>query len=160
MTDRRRINGPPSGTSPPVFASSLSSKVFPAKRKRAPDELRKICRSCKTIFYLQLAVLWPIPCTDVHITFSPQDRLDAISVWFRISRTRTIHTHCSAQITCHESTCSQTHMHGPWPPPSSPICALFASTFTLHPYQICTFRGSTTERLRSRRWRTRSCRSP
>ncbi|KAF6232708.1 hypothetical protein HO173_009147 [Letharia columbiana] len=43
MTDRRRINGPLGGTAPPVFVSSLTSKTTsPAKRTRAPDELRKI----------------------------------------------------------------------------------------------------------------------
>ena len=44
MTDRRRINGPPGGTAPPVFSFSLTGKnSSPAKRARAPDELRKIC---------------------------------------------------------------------------------------------------------------------
>lgn len=43
MTDRRRINGPSGGTAPPIFASSLISKTSsPAKRTRAPDELRNI----------------------------------------------------------------------------------------------------------------------
>lgn len=45
MTDRRRINGPPGGTRPPVFASSL--KPIPTaerpQRQRQPNELRKIC---------------------------------------------------------------------------------------------------------------------
>lgn len=45
MTDRRRINGPPSGTRPAVFASALKRPVpttdRPA-RQRQPTELRKI----------------------------------------------------------------------------------------------------------------------
>ncbi|KAL1986987.1 hypothetical protein VTN96DRAFT_5143 [Rasamsonia emersonii] len=46
MTDRRRINGPPSGTRPPVFASLLRSATGAAverpQRTRRPNELRKI----------------------------------------------------------------------------------------------------------------------
>ncbi|GIJ98110.1 3'-5'-exoribonuclease [Aspergillus viridinutans] len=46
MTDRRRINGPPSGTKPAVFASSLKSTTDTAsgrpQRQRQPNELRKI----------------------------------------------------------------------------------------------------------------------
>ncbi|GIJ89261.1 3'-5'-exoribonuclease [Aspergillus pseudoviridinutans] len=46
MTDRRRINGPPSGTRPAVFASSLKSTTDTAsgrpQRQRQPNELRKI----------------------------------------------------------------------------------------------------------------------
>lgn len=40
MTDRRRINGPSEGTTPPVFASAVVTKPTPT---RAPDSLRKIC---------------------------------------------------------------------------------------------------------------------
>ncbi|KAL0638965.1 3'-5'-exoribonuclease [Maublancomyces gigas] len=39
MTDRRRINGPSEGTTPPVFASAVVTKPTPT---RAPDSLRKI----------------------------------------------------------------------------------------------------------------------
>ncbi|KAL2222099.1 exoribonuclease family protein [Thermoascus aurantiacus ATCC 26904] len=46
MTDRRRINGPPSGTRPPVFVSLLKSATGAAAdrptRTRQPAELRKI----------------------------------------------------------------------------------------------------------------------
>lgn len=40
MTDRRRINGPSEGTTPPVFTGAARAKPTPA---RAPDSLRKIC---------------------------------------------------------------------------------------------------------------------
>jgi hypothetical protein len=48
MTDRRRLNGPLGGTSPPVFASILKGgdglhKLRPV-RMRSPSELRKICK--------------------------------------------------------------------------------------------------------------------
>ncbi|MCJ1312950.1 3'-5'-exoribonuclease [Agyrium rufum] len=39
MTDRRRVNGPPGGTAPPI--SIVHPKLKPA-RTRAPDDLRKI----------------------------------------------------------------------------------------------------------------------
>ncbi|KAH0547769.1 hypothetical protein FGG08_000026 [Glutinoglossum americanum] len=45
MTDRRRINGPPGGSSPVIFASSLGiggRSVKRPSRIRPPDELRKI----------------------------------------------------------------------------------------------------------------------
>ena len=49
MTDRRRLNGPPGGTTSPVFASVLKDgdgllyKLRPI-RTRSPHELRKICK--------------------------------------------------------------------------------------------------------------------
>lgn len=154
MTDRRRIN-PLGGTAPPVFASSPTSKTSsPAMRVRAPDELRKICGSCITIRNL------PISCTDSRMKCSPENGFDTLSIRFGIFRTQTIHTDCSEKTLCKKSTSSQTHMHCPWSSTSSQICAILASASTLHSYQVCTFRGSTTERLHSRRWRTRSCRSP
>ncbi|KAJ5770366.1 uncharacterized protein N7511_002417 [Penicillium nucicola] len=45
MADRRRINGPPGGTRPPVFASvqqSSTGAADRARRQRQPAELRKI----------------------------------------------------------------------------------------------------------------------
>jgi len=46
MADRRRINGPPSGTAPPVYASTLSPSEQQSqrpRRTRASNQLRKIC---------------------------------------------------------------------------------------------------------------------
>ncbi|KAL6719089.1 3'-5'-exoribonuclease [Lecanora helva] len=40
-TDRRRIRGPPGGTSQPVLVNELS--LTPPRRIRGPNELRKIC---------------------------------------------------------------------------------------------------------------------
>lgn len=48
MADRRRINGPPGGTRPAVFASLLESGTGAtdrARRQRQPTELRKICKN-------------------------------------------------------------------------------------------------------------------
>lgn len=54
MTDRRRINGPPGGTRPPVFASLLKSATGAATerpvRTRQPNELRKICKNPEIFF--------------------------------------------------------------------------------------------------------------
>ena len=42
--DRRRVNGPPGGTAPPVYVSSLTGKIQSSpKRSRGPHEIRKIC---------------------------------------------------------------------------------------------------------------------
>lgn len=43
--DRRRINGPPGGTAPPVYAVAPNSKTpTTANRTRQPNEIRKICK--------------------------------------------------------------------------------------------------------------------
>lgn len=51
MADRRRINGPPGGTRPAVYASLLESDTGAAdraRRQRQPAELRKICMDART----------------------------------------------------------------------------------------------------------------
>lgn len=54
MADRRRVNGPPSGTRPTVFASSIKSASGAAterpRRQRQPNELRKICEGLQVPF--------------------------------------------------------------------------------------------------------------
>ena len=43
--DRRRVNGPPGGTAPPVYALARTGKTAPtANRIRQPNEIRKICK--------------------------------------------------------------------------------------------------------------------
>jgi len=42
QADRRRINGPPAGTVPPIFAASKKVKIEQPSRHRRPDEHRKI----------------------------------------------------------------------------------------------------------------------
>lgn len=58
MADRRRNNGPPGGTRPPVFASLLRSATGEAAerphRTRQPNELRKICTFIPSMIKLQL----------------------------------------------------------------------------------------------------------
>ena len=56
MADRRRINGPPSGTTAPIFAVTDSTLGLPRpERTRKPNELRKICESGKPILDLRSA---------------------------------------------------------------------------------------------------------
>ena len=46
MTDRRRVNGPPSGTRPAIFASALKTATTATDRptrQRQPTDLRRIC---------------------------------------------------------------------------------------------------------------------
>lgn len=49
MTDRRRINGPPGGTVPPIYTATLTSRESILARRptrnRAPEQPRKICKS-------------------------------------------------------------------------------------------------------------------
>ena len=43
--DRRRVNGPPGGTAPPIYALALESKTATtANRTRQPNEIRRICK--------------------------------------------------------------------------------------------------------------------
>ena len=43
--DRRRVNGPPGGTAPPVYALAATGKTATAaNRTRQPNEIRKICK--------------------------------------------------------------------------------------------------------------------
>ena len=56
MTDRRRINGPPSGTKLPVFANTLLGNeekgVNRPFRTRHPAAVRKMCMSTSSIYGL------------------------------------------------------------------------------------------------------------
>ncbi|KAL4893475.1 3' exoribonuclease family, domain 1-domain-containing protein [Aspergillus ambiguus] len=71
MTDRRRINGPPSGTRPPVFASSLNAVPGDAtrpQRQRQPNELRKI--------FLKTGLI-PSASGSAYLEFEPSPSLAA-----------------------------------------------------------------------------------
>ncbi|KAG2416732.1 hypothetical protein HFD88_007948 [Aspergillus terreus] len=71
MTDRRRINGPPSGTRPPVFASSLNAVPGAAtrpQRQRQPNELRKI--------FLKTGLI-PSASGSAYLEFEPSPSLAA-----------------------------------------------------------------------------------
>ncbi|KAJ5690542.1 Exosome complex component MTR3 [Penicillium macrosclerotiorum] len=53
MADRRRVNGPPGGTRPVVFASTAQSGTGAAerpRRQRQPTDLRKICKAHEAHF--------------------------------------------------------------------------------------------------------------
>ncbi|KAL5355766.1 3' exoribonuclease family, domain 1-domain-containing protein [Aspergillus floccosus] len=71
MTDRRRINGPPSGTRPPVFSSSLNAVPGAAirpQRQRQPNELRKI--------FLKTGLI-PSASGSAYLEFEPSPSLAA-----------------------------------------------------------------------------------
>ncbi|KAL4807672.1 3' exoribonuclease family, domain 1-domain-containing protein [Aspergillus unguis] len=69
MTDRRRINGPPGGTRPPVFASSLKpSTAERPQRQRQPNELRKI--------FLKTGLI-PSASGSSYLEFEPSASLSA-----------------------------------------------------------------------------------
>ncbi|KAL5048172.1 hypothetical protein BDW71DRAFT_26202 [Aspergillus fruticulosus] len=73
MTDRRRINGPPGGTRPPVFASSIKSSTNAAaaarpQRQRQPNELRKI--------FLKTGLI-PSASGSSYLEFEPSASLSA-----------------------------------------------------------------------------------
>ncbi|KAJ5558957.1 3' exoribonuclease family protein [Penicillium sp. DV-2018c] len=71
MADRRRINGPPAGTRPPVFASLKESKTGVAERtqrQRQPTELRK--------FYLKTGMI-PTASGSSYLEFAPSAALAA-----------------------------------------------------------------------------------
>ncbi|KAL4923959.1 3' exoribonuclease family protein [Aspergillus undulatus] len=70
MTDRRRINGPPGGTRPPVFASSINSATAAERpqRQRQPNELRKI--------FLKTGLI-PTASGSSYLEFEPSASLSA-----------------------------------------------------------------------------------
>ncbi|KAK2801768.1 3'-5'-exoribonuclease [Onygenales sp. PD_10] len=103
MADKRRINGPPGGTRPPVFASSLLSaegQRTPALerpiRTRKPDELRKI--------FLKTGLI-PSASGSAYLEFQPSAILPR-------SKSKTlIPPSSSIKLTC--------SVHGPKPLPRS-----------------------------------------
>ncbi|KAL4753267.1 hypothetical protein BDW72DRAFT_169197 [Aspergillus terricola var. indicus] len=73
MTDRRRINGPPGGTRPPVFASSIkptatANAAERPQRQRQPNELRKI--------FLKTGLI-PSASGSSYLEFEPSASLSA-----------------------------------------------------------------------------------
>ncbi|PGG96148.1 hypothetical protein AJ79_09714 [Helicocarpus griseus UAMH5409] len=103
MADRRRINGPPGGTRPPVFASSLLSSdgqrsvaLERPVRTRKPDELRKI--------FLKTGLI-PSASGSAYLEFQPSAILPR-------SKSKTlIPPSSSLKLTC--------SVHGPKPLPRS-----------------------------------------
>ncbi|OAX84891.1 hypothetical protein ACJ72_00743 [Emergomyces africanus] len=103
MADKRRINGPPGGTRPPVFASALLSSDGPRSatlerpvRTRKPDELRKI--------FLKTGLI-PSASGSAYLEFQP-------SAFLPQSKSKTlIPPSSSLKLTC--------SVHGPKPLPRS-----------------------------------------
>ncbi|KAK2789159.1 3'-5'-exoribonuclease [Emmonsiellopsis sp. PD_33] len=103
MADKRRINGPPGGTRPPVFVSSLlsaegqrSAALESPIRTRKPDELRKI--------FLKTGLI-PSASGSAYLEFQPSAILPR-------SKSKTlIPPSSSIKLTC--------SVHGPKPLPRS-----------------------------------------
>ncbi|KAJ0418932.1 3' exoribonuclease family, domain 1-domain-containing protein [Aspergillus carlsbadensis] len=97
MTDRRRINGPPGGTRPPVFASSIKPTASAAerpRRQRQPNELRKI--------FLKTGLI-PSASGSSYLEFEPSASLSAA----RASPQSVIPPSSSLKLAC--------TVHGPKP---------------------------------------------
>lgn len=79
MNDRRRVNGPPGGTRPPVYASLLQSGTGAdtrAQRQRQPSDLRKICMQRRAAF----PVPKNTPANSWNSLSSPQDWTDSFGL--------------------------------------------------------------------------------
>ncbi|KAL2862767.1 3' exoribonuclease family protein [Aspergillus lucknowensis] len=102
MTDRRRINGPPGGTRPPIFASSLESTsdivAERPQRQRQPNELRKI--------FLKTGLI-PSASGSSYLEFEPSTSLSAA----RSKPKSVIPPSSSLKLAC--------TVHGPKPLPRS-----------------------------------------
>ncbi|KAL4742778.1 3' exoribonuclease family, domain 1-domain-containing protein [Aspergillus similis] len=103
MTDRRRINGPPGGTRPPVFTSSLkptptANAAERPQRQRQPNELRKI--------FLKTGLI-PSASGSSYLEFEPSASLSAA----RASPTFITPPSSSLKLAC--------TVHGPKPLPRS-----------------------------------------
>ena len=71
--DRRRVNGPPGGTAPPVYAVAPNSKTATtANRTRQPNEIRKICKSRWVLGLGMGAIEWLAPVTANTLQLSRQ----------------------------------------------------------------------------------------
>lgn len=150
LADRRRINGPPGGTSAPVYSKYIqkdaTAQTERPSRIRQPNVLRKMCKSTARIFYQSL------------IPYSPEDWRHPFSFRIRVSRTRSLQ---SPQLQSSRSGIAlhirpETHMYGPRSAPSSQISAFLASHHTLHTRQVRSIRHQKEERLPPRLQRARS----
>ncbi|PLN77040.1 exoribonuclease family protein [Aspergillus taichungensis] len=97
MADRRRINGPPSGTKPPVFVSSTKAKERP-QRQRQPNDLRKL--------FLKTGLI-PSASGSAYLEFEPSASLSAA----RSSPQSLIPPSSALKLAC--------TVHGPKPLPRS-----------------------------------------
>ena len=71
--DRRRVNGPPGGTAPPVYAVAPNSKTATtANRTRQPNEIRKICKYRWVLRLGMGAIEWLAPVTANTLQLSRQ----------------------------------------------------------------------------------------
>ncbi|OJJ51185.1 hypothetical protein ASPZODRAFT_333803 [Penicilliopsis zonata CBS 506.65] len=98
MTDRRRINGPPSGTRPPVFAAGADRPAVRPVRQRQPTELRKL--------FLKTGLI-PSASGSAYLEFEPSASLAAA----RATPTSLIPPSSALKLTC--------TVHGPKPLPRS-----------------------------------------
>ncbi|PLB51115.1 exoribonuclease family protein [Aspergillus steynii IBT 23096] len=101
MTDRRRINGPPGGTRPAIFASSLdsaSTATARPQRQRQPNDLRKI--------FLKTGLI-PSASGSAYLEFEPSASLAAA----RSSPQSLIPPSSALKLAC--------TVHGPKPLPRS-----------------------------------------
>ena len=119
MADRRRINGPPSGTRPPVFASLLKSSTGTAEdrpqRTRGPRGLRKICKPKHPERYQNKAIVSkPGICAVLRTGLIPSATGSAY-LEVQPSRTRSSQSLIAASSAL-KITCT---VHGPRPLPRS-----------------------------------------
>lgn len=103
MADRRRLNAPPGGTAPPIFASLPEAKLEKPTRTRNPDEHRKI--------FLRTGVV-PSASGSAYYEIPPPDQSRQKSILVPSSS--------SLKITC--------TVHGPRPLPRN---AAFSSNLLL-----------------------------
>lgn len=71
MTDRRRINGPASGTSIPTFIPSEGERQN-ARRTRKPNQLRKICGFDRTAFLVDFDEVKQISKLESYLLLQAQ----------------------------------------------------------------------------------------
>ena len=139
MADRRRVNGPPSGTRPTVFASSIQSQPGAAterpRRQRQPNELRKICE------YLQShACLLQSTSMLTNCAISLENRHYSLSVRLQLCRIRalsfSLRRTLLSQISYPPIIRSETFMHSPRPQTPSTICHVLSEYRAHHAREI------------------------
>ena len=126
LPDRRRVNGPTGGTSPPAFARA-GTQTSPAisPRSRLPGEIRKICKF--SIF----AKVYSRSTDNCANTFtSSQDRFSDIRIRLSLPRNRAILSFIISRSP--SSIRTKAHLHGARSSTSAPLRSIFSSVASLH----------------------------
>lgn len=146
MTDRRRINGPAGGTTPPAFTLSLNtsnpSPIECIKRSKVPTELRKICEILSLAPYsYESSPLTETVCIVLKTGLTPSASGSAYLELEQFPHSSISPVSFVSQVASLKLTCT---VHGPRPLSRSAAftpSALLSATIRFTPFATRTRRG-------------------